>query len=159
AVCPSSSRFGELLLDLLQSYRVYRPAGLSEHKLDPAQYRLVDVHGKVHDLAGECLFEDRHKAQPQLSVVTVARHIDEAGHEALEGVAPHEQSDALALLQIQDPDRDIVQLVLADLEQFVARKGIEDVQQRLAVVALGRQPRPRNRALYLEAQQRDRARA
>ena len=92
------------------------------------------------DLPGERLFEDRREAAAQLAVVALARHIDEAGDEALQRVAAHEQGDALALLQVEDADRGVEQLVLVGLEQLVARKRVEDVQQSLAVVARRRQP-------------------
>src|SRR6267154_1939388 len=71
---------------------------------------------------------------------------------ALRRIVSHEQGDALAFLQVQDADRDVVQLVLADLEQLVAREGVEDVQERLAVMAVRRQAGARDRALHLEAQ-------
>src|SRR5207244_763232 len=88
-----------------------------------------------------------------------ARHIDEAGDKALERVAPDEQRDALAFLQVEDADRDLEQFLFADLEQFVAREGVENVQQRLAVMAVWRQTGAPYRVLDLEPQQRDRPRA
>src|SRR3546814_7313582 len=73
------------------------------------------------------------------SVVAVARHKDHAGHEALEGVAAHEEGGAVTLLQVQHADRDLVQVLDRDLEQLVARIVLEDVQQGLAVVAARRE--------------------
>ena len=105
------------------------------------------------------LLEDRGEALAQLGVVALARHIDEGRDEPPEGIAAHEQRDALALLQAQDAQRDVEQLVLGDLEQLVARKGLEDVHQRLAVMARGLEAGAREGALDLAAQQRDRARA
>src|SRR3546814_2386450 len=51
------------------------------------------------------------------SVVAVARHKDHAGHEALEGVAAHEEGGAVTLLQVQHADRDLVQVLDRDLER------------------------------------------
>ena len=42
------------------------------------------------------------EAAPELGVVALARHVDEAGDEAGEGVAAQEQPDLLPLLQMQD---------------------------------------------------------
>src|SRR6266478_5667343 len=91
------------------------------------------------DLTGECLFEDFPETLPQRGVVAVAGDIDEAGHKALERIAANKQRDPLSLLQVEDADDRVEQLVFIGLEQLVARKGVEDVQQRLAVVALRRQ--------------------
>ena len=52
------------------------------------------------------------------------------------GVAAREQRHAPPLLQLQDAQRMVVERVLVDLEQLVARIGFEDRQQRLAVVAV-----------------------
>ena len=37
----------------------------------------------------------------------------------------------------QDADGDVVKLVFRNLEQFVAREGVQDMRQRLAVMAGG----------------------
>jgi hypothetical protein len=54
-------------------------------------------------------------------------------------VGPHEQAQALALAQVEDPHGDLEQLVVRDLEQLVARVGLEDLEQRLLVVAAVRE--------------------
>ena len=41
---------------------------------------------------------------------------------------------------MQDADRDLEELVHGDLEELVARIGVEDVRERLARVALRRKP-------------------
>ena len=111
------------------------------------------------DLALEGARDQLLEAQPQAGVEAVARHVDQAGDEALEGVPAQEQGDALALLQVQDAHRDVVQLALADLEQLVARKGLQDVQQRLAVMAARIEAGEADRVGDLLAQHRDRHRA
>ena len=95
---------------------------------------------EIADRSRECLFQDGGEGLAQARVVAVARHVDEAGDEPFEGVTAHEQRDPLALLQVQDARRGLEQLVGCDLEQFVPRKGLEDVQEGLAVVALGAEP-------------------
>ena len=88
----------------------------------------------------------------------VAGDEHQAGDEPLERVGAGEQGDPLALLQVQDAHGDPVKVVLADLEQFVARVVLQDVQQRLAVVAVGAEAALLQHPVDLAAQQRDLAR-
>ena len=69
-------------------------------------------------------------------IEALARREHQAAGEAADGVAAGEQRHAPALLQLQDAQRMVVERVLVDLEQLVARIGFEDRQQRLAVVAV-----------------------
>ena len=46
---------------------------------------------------------------------------------------------ALALAEVEDAHRHVEQLVVRDLEQLVARVGVEDLEQRLVVVAAARE--------------------
>ena len=118
--------------------------------MDARQHRFVEMRVEGGEPAGQSLFEDCREALAQIAVVALARDIDEAGDKAFERVAANEQRDALPLLQIEDADDRIEQLVLAALKQLVARQGVEDVYQRLAVVQLSatargsysRPPRP-----------------
>ncbi len=93
-----------------------------------------------------------------MAVVALARHVDEAGNEALQRVGAHKYGDTLALLQVEDAGYGVEQLVLVGLEQLVARKRVEDVQQSLAVVTRRRQPGSLEDPADLEPQQRNRAR-
>ena len=81
--------------------------------------------------------ENRGKSFAQCRVKALARDEHQVGGEAAEGVAAGEQRHAPAFLQLQDAQRLVVERVCVDLEQLVARIGIEDRQQRLAVVAGG----------------------
>ena len=65
------------------------------------------------ELAVIGLGQDLLDAQAELGGETVARQIDQAGDEALEGIAPDEEGDALALLQMQDAERRLEELVRA----------------------------------------------
>ena len=84
------------------------------------------------------------EAAPELGVVALARHVDQARDEPGERIAAEEQPDLLPLLQVQDLLGDPEQLLLVGLEQLVARIGVEDVDQRLAGVAGRRQVRARD---------------
>ena len=112
---------------------------------------------KRRDLPGKRLFEDCPEAAAQLAVVALARHINETGDEALQRVAANKYGDALPLLQVEDAGYRVEQLILICLEQFVAWKRVEDMQQRLAVVARGRRSGALDDPSNLEPQQWDRA--
>ena len=66
------------------------------------------------------------------AVIAVARHIDEHRDEAIEAVAPREHAHARPLVELQDRQGEVVEHVLVDLEQLVARIGLQHVDQRLA---------------------------
>src|SRR6266481_8820197 len=89
--------------------------------------------------------------------MALARHIDKAGNVALQRVAADKYGDTLALLQVEDAGYRSEQLVLVGLEQLIARKRVEDVQQSLAVVACRRRSGALDDPADLEPQQRDRA--
>ena len=55
-----------------------------------------------------------------------------------------EQRHPAPLLELQDAERMVVERVGVDLEQLVARIGVEDGQQRLAVMAVGSRPARRS---------------
>ena len=87
------------------------------------------------------------------------RHEDETGGEALELVGPDEQANARAFPEMQNPGSDPVELVCGNLEQLVARIGLEDVLQRLAGVAGPLEARKLHDLLELAAQVGNIARA
>ena len=97
--------------------------------------RVVDARG-----AGG-VSQDRLDAAPVLRVEAVARHEHEHREEAPKRVAPCEQPQSLALAEVKDPHRHLEQLVRRDLEQLVARIRVEDLEQRLLVVAAVREAR------------------
>ena len=141
-VRPTASRFGEPRFEGCGVDPRDRTASCANDKMNARQRRfVVEVSVKGRNLPGKRLLQDRPEAAAQLAVVALARHIDEAGNEALQRVATHEYCDALALLQPEDAGYRVEQLVLVGLEQLVARKRVEDVQQSLAVMARRRQPR------------------
>ena len=118
------------------------------------------VHNKNIELrhrAAEALLDDRLEALPELGVVDVARYVDERRDEAPEGIGPKEQRDPLTLLQVQDAHRHVEQLILVDLQQLVAREGLEDRGEVLAVVRTRREAGALQRLVDLVAKQRDRA--
>ena len=121
-----------------------------------ARQRLVGELGRERRTAAhEGRFQDRFHAQAQVGVEAVARHINQAGDEALVGVAPGEQAGAPVLLQMQDREAHLEQLVARNLEQLVAREALENVEQRFAVVTARREAGALDGAADPAAQQRN----
>ena len=94
--------------------------------------------------ASERVEQDRLDAADELGREAIAWHIDEAREEPAELVSAHEQSHALALLEAEDAHRGRVQLVLADLEQLVARERVEDRAEVLPGMRVAGEPRSRS---------------
>src|SRR5207249_3552581 len=85
----------------------------------------------------------------------IARNEDVARHESLEDVFPREQRDAMPLLQQKNSARDVEEIRIGDLKELVARKSLEDLHQRLAVVASRIESRAVQHALEFQTQHRD----
>ena len=107
--------------------------------VESGQHRLGDARPVVDARAAERLLEDVLDPLPIRGVEALARQVDETGEEAAERVAADEQAHAPALAEMEDAQRGLEQLVLRDLEQLVARVRLEDVQERLVVVAAAQQ--------------------
>ena len=78
--------------------------------------RIEGAHAAVEG-RGEILADPR----PDLAVVAVARNVDQDRDEAVEAVAPRQHAHARALVELQDGERELIERVFVDLEQFVAR--------------------------------------
>src|SRR5215213_3835728 len=135
-VRPGAGRLDEALLDGLGVVvwdlvwlRVDDEVEAREHGL-----REPDVELDVRAAQGPV--QDALHPLPDLRVVAVARHEDQAREEAPVGVAAHEEPHALALLEVEDAHRDLEELFLGNLEQLVARVGLEDLDEVLLVVAV-----------------------
>ncbi len=125
------------------------------HEVQPHEHRLRDA-GRVVDAPGaRVAAEDRLDAAPVLGVEPVARHVDEQREEAPVRVAAGEQPQPLALAEVQDAHRRLEQLVVRDLEELVARVGVEDLEEPLLVVAPGRERRALEHRGDAPAQHRD----
>ena len=114
--------------------------GHPDDEVQPRQHRLGHPRGVVDGGAVERLPQDPLHLQPDLRGVPVAGQVDQAGHEPAVGVAAQEQLGLPALLQVQHGQRDRQQVLAAHLEQLVARVGLQDLQQVLAVVAVRQEP-------------------
>ncbi len=138
-VGPGPCRLDDLGLDGVGIVIGNRPRlGADEH-VGTGQRRVAELGVPVAALATEGVLHDALYAAAEVGVVAVTRHIDEARHEPLEVIATQEQGNPLAFLQVEDAEAGIQQMVLGYLEQFVAGEVLEDVGERLAVMAVGRQ--------------------
>ena len=69
------------------------------------------------------------------AAVALARQEDERRYEAVETVEAQEKANLRPFFQIENAERGGQQLGLRNLEQLIARIGVEDMLQRLAVMA------------------------
>src|SRR5262249_15576778 len=90
----------------------------------------------------ELLEQDLLDLQPVGRGEPVARKVDQARGEAAIRVAAHEQPQLPAAGQAQHAYHRAVEVVGGNLEQLVARVGLQDLHQGLAGVAARRQPGP-----------------
>src|SRR5690349_24718862 len=86
------------------------------------------------DAARESLRKVGANLRANFAVVALARHVDEHRDETIKAVAPRQHAHARVLLELQNRDREVIEQVLVDLEQLVARVLIDDIGERLAGV-------------------------
>ena len=120
-VGPGSRGLRESRLDLGHVV-VLAGAGLAvDHDVQAREHGLGDAGAEVEARAAEGVAEDVLDPPADLRVVALEWEEHEAGDEAAEHVAPHEEADAPPLSEVQDRERGLVQVVLVDLEELVAR--------------------------------------
>ena len=98
------------------------------------QRRIAELDRGVHPIRVQHILEHRFDAQTDFGVVTIARNIGQYRVEAAVAVVTQEQTAAHALLQTQNTGRQLIQLGLCRLEQFVARQFFQNMAQRFAAV-------------------------
>ena len=122
------------------------------------QRRLVEEYGRVDAFGAEIVPEHGLDTLAHFGIEAVARHIGEHREKPAVAVPSHEQARACALAQVEHGHGDLVEFVGRALEDFVARKGIEDVPQRLARMRVALEPRAGQDGVVVLAQQRHLAR-
>ena len=146
-VRPSACGVGEPCLDRGHVVLARARRLGADDDVEPGQHRLRNAGDQLDALAAERVEQDLLDPVPDVGVVPLERHVDEAREETPERVAPDEQPHAPPLAQMQDRDRRVVELILGDLEELVARIRLEDLDQRLVVVPAGREAAPCDDAL------------
>ena len=154
-VLPAAQRGGEARLDGRGAGRRRPGRGGGEHHVQARHRRVADMGVEGAADAGEGVLQDGRDGAPQARLVAFGGHEDEAGDGPAEAVAADEQAGARAFVEVEDAEGGVEQGVVVELEQFVAREGLEDVEERLAVVAAGREAGALGDAGGLAAQQRD----
>jgi hypothetical protein len=107
----------------------------------------------------ERVLEDALDPVTDRRVEPLEREVDEAGEKSAEDVVPDEEANPPPLAEMEDPERDVVELVLSDLEELLSRIALQDLDQRLVVVASEDESASVDDALRLPAQHRDLPRA
>ena len=143
----------------LQGQRVrvrQRAARLAvHHHVQPGERGVADHRAVVDGHAAERAAQDLLTGQPDLRGVPVPRQVHQAGHVPAVDVGAEEQPDLLALSQAQHGQCYRGQLGDTDLEQLLARVGLEDLDEVLPVVAVRGQPGRLEHQVELAAQHRD----
>src|SRR5262249_6790306 len=136
-VRPRPRRLGQLRLDRGDVEIAGRaPIGAYDY-VESSQYRLGDARAEVDACTFECHLEGPLDASTDAGVVPLEWEKDETRQETAERVAPDEEPNPATLPEVQDPERDVIELVLLDLEELVAGIALEDLDERLAVVTAG----------------------
>ncbi len=116
--------------------RIGRLAGVAaDDEMNPRQPAFREARIEDADAALEDLGQISADPRPHLRVVAVARRKHQHRDEAVERIAPRQHAHARPLLQLQDRQRELVERVLVDLEQLVARIALQHIDQRLAGMA------------------------
>ncbi len=112
-----------------------------DHEMQPRQRGFVEMRRLRGEPSREGIHEQRRHVVANGRAAAILRHVDEAAYEPSIRIAAEEQRDSLPLLQAENSHRRREQRLVIELEQFVMREAVEDVAQRLAVVAPGRESR------------------
>ena len=93
-----------------------------------------------------------------VAVEALPRDVDQDRDEAIEAVAPRQNAHARPLVELQHRQRKVIERVVVELEQLVARIILQHVDQRLAGMAVRIEAGAPHDGVDLAAQIRDRAR-
>ena len=134
AIAPRARRLGEIRFDALD-VDVRNPARRrADDEQSARQRRIRHVVVDRGVSAVERLLQNLLRSLLEIGGVAIARNEDEAGDESLEHVFAGEERDALPFLQQQDSPGDLEEVSVGDLEELVAREGLQDLHQCFSVV-------------------------
>jgi len=111
--------------------------------------------GEIDDARREGRLQHLADSFAQLGAEAVARHVDECGDVVRGAAAPDEDAGAGAFLQSEDAHGYAGQRFGIELEEFVPRKGLQNVEQRLAEVIVPVETGQAHGHVDLAAHQRD----
>ena len=139
-VLPGADRLRDPALELDRIDAGIRLGRRADQHVQPRQDGLGQRHLRLDREPAEGFQRELLDSLPRLGVVAVTGHVDEAGVEAAEHVAAHEEADLRALVEVHDAAHDADEVRDRRLEQFVTRESFQRVNERLVVVARGLQP-------------------
>ncbi len=128
------------------------PVAARDDEMHADQRAFREIRDKRRDFAVERGRQQPADGDARAAAVRLARHIDQDGDEALEPVVARQHPHARPLIELHDDRREVEQRVLVDLEQLVARIGVEHVGERPAGMAVGAVSGARKNARDLAAQ-------
>ncbi len=134
-IAPRPSGLGEIGLDAFDVDVRNAARFCANHEESAGERRIGDVVVDRGVASLERFLQNQSRAIFEIRSVAIARHEDVARHESIEHVLAREERHAMPLLQKQNSARDVEEVRIGDLKEFVARKSLEDLDQRLAVVA------------------------
>src|SRR5512132_3651399 len=123
--------------------------------VQPSERRVTELGVLGRDLAGERTFENRLNRQTELRREPIAGNEHETADEAVEVVAAEKQRKALPLFELENAARHLMELVVVQLKEFVARKGLDDVGEHASSMTARLEARSLQNPRELAAQQRD----
>ena len=136
AVVPGAGSFGDGGLDGGHVRLGVIARRHAQDVVDTGQRRVREAGIVCRHPAPERVGQDLAGPGADARVIAVARHEHQHRDEAVERVAAGEDLHARPVVEVQHAQRGAQQLGLVALEQLVARPGLEDVAQALAVVAV-----------------------
>ncbi len=101
------------------------------------------------------LLEQRFGPLANLGPIVIPGKIDQAVDELLVRVRTYKEADPTSLVDAPDADQDVIELILAGIEQLLARVTLHDLAQHLAVMGRGIQTGTLEHPIQLPAHQRD----
>ena len=154
-IAPGARRDGDLLLDVAHVVGRNLARRRTDDEMPARERRVGHVLVVRRHFAVERALENRLDPVAHFRREPVARQVDQRRDEPVEHILPDEGRNALTLLQLQDPHRDVVELFFADLVDLVTGKGFQDLNQLFPGMARPRQSRVLDDAVDLAPEQRD----
>ena len=137
-VFPGASRFGDLGFEPAQIGKPVLARREPDDEVDAGQRAVAEAGVVGRQASAVGLGENVPGLLAQVGIVAITRHEQQHRGEPVERVLALEQLHPRPIGQVQDAQRDLQQLVLADLEELVARVVLDDVLEALLVVAARR---------------------
>ncbi|EXI92915.1 MAG: hypothetical protein AW12_00214 [Candidatus Accumulibacter sp. BA-94] len=154
-VAPAADDARCLTLDRSGIVSVVRADRRARDEVQAGEARLADHDEVVHPFRCQRLVEQRRDPFADRRVEAVTWHVGDDRNVAPPAVVTHEDPHLLAFMQGDDPTRDPHQVGVRDLDQFVTRIGLEDIEQRLVAMAARDETDLLPHAGHLLAQQRN----